>query len=359
MMNPINRRDFLKLGLATLGGLAAAPYTSKMVEFDDRNLVRISTTSVSVHVKPDDITRITGQLYRDEVIPIYDEVDSGTPGYNPIWYRVWGGFIHRARIQKVKNRLNEPKTVFVKDKDLDRVRPILAEVTVPYTQTMVKKSKGWEALYRLYYGTVHWVVGIEEGPDGGLWYQVLDELHDSIYDAPAEHLRIIPPEEYAPISPNVAAGDKRIEVNLTTQVLTAFEYDKAIFETKISSGLALGNVGPDEVPTITPQGKGQVVVKMPSKHMGDGQLVADPEAYELVGVPWCTFFKMDDKKFMGHAFHGTYWHDNFGVPMSHGCVNMRNPDAQWLFRWTTPLAPEFDPLTLDKKGNGTRIEIFD
>lgn len=358
-MNPINRREFLKLGLAALGGLAAAPYLPNYSEFDDRNLVRISNTSVSVHVKPDDITRITGQLYRDEVVHIYDEVDSGTPGYNPIWYRVWGGFVHRARIQKVKLRLNEPQTVFINDKDLDRVRPILAEVTVPYTQTLVWKNKAWQPLYRLYYGTVHWLVGIVEGPDGHQWYQVLDELHDSIYITPAEHLRVIPPEEFAPVSPGVAPGDKHITVNLTTQTVTAYEYDKPVFETSISSGLPRGNPGPNGIPTATPQGTGRVVVKMPSKHMGDGQLVADPEAYELVGVPWCIFFKMDDRSFQGHAFHGTYWHDNFGVPMSHGCVNMRNHEARWLFNWVAPQSAEFDPLTLDKKGNGTKIEIFD
>jgi hypothetical protein len=35
----------------------------------------------------------------------------------------------------------------------------------------------------------------------------------------------------------------------------------------------------------------------------------------------------------GHAFHGTYWHENFGAPMSHGCINMRTEEANWVFRW--------------------------
>ncbi|OQX62000.1 MAG: hypothetical protein B5M51_06740, partial [Anaerolinea sp. 4484_236] len=42
----------------------------------------------------------------------------------------------------------------------------------------------------------------------------------------------------------------------------------------------------------------------------------------------------------GVAIHGTYWHNNFGYPMSHGCINMRNQDAKWLYRWTTP---PYDP----------------
>jgi lipoprotein-anchoring transpeptidase ErfK/SrfK len=81
----------------------------------------------------------------------------------------------------------------------------------------------------------------------------------------------------------------------------------------------------------TPTGEFQVNRKYPSKHMGDGGLTSDIRAYELVDAPWVSFFHE-----AGIAFHGTYWHDNFGYPMSHGCVNMRNEDALWLFRWTTP-----------------------
>jgi hypothetical protein len=71
-------------------------------------------------------------------------------------------------------------------------------------------------------------------------------------------------------------------------------------------------------------------------------------------VPWCGFFT--DK---GHAFHGTYWHENFGITMSHGCINMSNEDAKWLFRWSRPTAgfDEIDKLTLDRKGYGTAVEI--
>ena len=66
--------------------------------------------------------------------------------------------------------------------------------------------------------------------------------------------------------------------------------------------------------------------------MGNGNLFASPEDYELPGVPWTCFFHE-----AGYAFHGTYWHDNFGTPMSRGCINMRIDDAKWLFRWARPL----------------------
>jgi lipoprotein-anchoring transpeptidase ErfK/SrfK len=91
--------------------------------------------------------------------------------------------------------------------------------------------------------------------------------------------------------------------------------------------------------------------------MGSGDLAqaADIDAYQLPGVPWTTFIHFHGRPFQGHAFHGTYWHDNFGVPMSSGCINMRPDEAKWLFRWCLPAAPadQINPLTLDKKGLGT------
>src|SRR3972149_5463620 len=105
-----------------------------------------------------------------------------------------------------------------------------------------------------------------------------------------------------------------------------------------------------------PRGTFNLQSKFPSKHMGDGSLASDIEAYELVGVPWTSFFTST-----GYAFHGTYWHNNFGVPMSRGCVNMRPAEARWLFRWALPIAlpEEFEtPGKVDRKGFGTAVKIF-
>jgi hypothetical protein len=66
--------------------------------------------------------------------------------------------------------------------------------------------------------------------------------------------------------------------------------------------------------------------------MGDGRLTGALDAYELPGVPWTMAFHED-----GYALHGSYWHNNYGRQMSHGCVNMRNQDALWLFRWSEPV----------------------
>jgi lipoprotein-anchoring transpeptidase ErfK/SrfK len=103
--------------------------------------------------------------------------------------------------------------------------------------------------------------------------------------------------------------------------------------------------------TTTPQGRHNVMSKMPSKHMGAGGLAgASADFTPLPGVPWTCFFAEG-----GYALHGTYWHNNFGVQMSRGCVNMRNEDAKWLFRW---VLPESGPSDWEVRGNGTRVEVF-
>jgi hypothetical protein len=238
----------------------------------------------------------------------------------------------------------------------------LAEVTVPYTQAIRLVGKKWIRAYRLYYSSVHWVTGLDTGPDGLPWYRILDDLVRVDYHVPASHLRLIQDDEIAPITPEVPFEKKRIEVSLATQRLTCYEYDQSIFSTIISSGRVNNNPGPNGIPTTTPSGVFSVFTKMPSKHMGSGNLAQadDINAYQLPGVPWTTFIKFRERDYQGHAFHGTYWHDNFGMNMSSGCINMRTEEAKWLFRWCLPAAPaqEIDPLTLDKRGLGTPGVIF-
>ena len=89
--------------------------------------------------------------------------------------------------------------------------------------------------------------------------------------------------------------------------------------------------------------------KYPSKHMGNGNLFASLDDYELPGVPWTSFFTES-----GVAIHGTYWHDNFGTPMSRGCINMRISEAKWIFRWLLPL---HKPDRIFTPGYGTQIFI--
>lgn len=342
----MSRRHFLKLGAFSLVGLAIGPGPGFKddLSLDTGEIIRIASSSVSVYTKPSDKSLIRFQRYRDEIVHVYEEVISPQgPAYNPLWYRVWGGYIHSSYVQLVRYQLNSPLSA-VPEKGL------LAEVSVPVSQAMRYNSfTGWSPLYRLYYQSTHWINGIDQGPDGEGWYRIYDELLRSEYFIPARHMRIVSPDELTPISPQVPPDQKRINVSLARQYLVAYEGDRIVLETRISSGIPSRGSDPASN-TETPRGTFNIQSKMPSKHMGNGELTSDPEAYEYPGVPWTSFFE----PVMGIAFHGTYWHTNYGVTMSHGCINMRCEEAKWLFRWTTPEAAGDE---IEKRGMGTLVVV--
>jgi len=340
-MKPISRRDFLKLGGLAVASLAFTSFLPEFTEFEDIDLVRVATIPVSVYKEPTDKSQIVGTWLPDDLVHVYETINSGTPVFNPIWYRVFGGYMHRARLQKVSIHYNPPLTSLPEPK-------LLAELTVPYTQPYrYNQWDGWIPIpYRVYYTSIQWITGIEAGPDGKAWYKVQDVADkNSFYYIPSMQLRPIATEEIAPIAPEVPFEKKRIEVNLQTQTLVCYQNDQPAFTADVSTGL------PGLYPT--PAGLFNVQDKLPSQRMSTTNRFAGGDL-ALAGVPWVSFFT--DK---GHAFHGTYWHDNFGLPMSHGCVNMRTEDALWLFRWTRPSAgfDEIDKGTLDTKGFGTAINI--
>jgi lipoprotein-anchoring transpeptidase ErfK/SrfK len=349
MKRALSRRDFLKLGSLALGGLAFRPFFPQESDQDYGDLARVAIREIDLRALPDDQSEIVGKRYRDQLVQIYFEMEAtdGPEFYNRLWYRAWGGYLHSAYLQRVKLNFNRPLNEIPEGGQL-------GEVTVPFTQSYsYSRYDGWRHEYRLYYETTHWVTGIDEGPDGEPWYRITDELQPVDYHIPAIHVRPIPAEELIPISPDVPASDKRIEIELARQTLTAFESGEQVFQTKVSTGVSRSTPPENGIPTDTPKGRFNIYSKMPSKHMGDGNLMRgdfDLEAYELVGVPWTTFFAQG-----GYALHGTYWHNNFGWQMSHGCVNMRNEDARWIFRWTTPVN---DNPEIEKTGFGTLVHVF-
>ncbi len=346
MSGKFTRRDFLKYSALGLGSLAFRPLFGQGEDPDYGDIARVATRSVSVYSKPNDKSKILYQRTRDELINIYEEVISPDgPGWNPVWYRVWRGFVHSAYLERVKVILN-PVADTIPEK-----RGRLAEVTVPMSQTMryLAYNKTWEPVYRLYYGSTHWVKGIDMGPDGTPWYRLHDELTEVEYNAPAVHYRLVAPEEFDPISPDVDPGQKHIEVSISQQTMKAFESGKVVKESRVSTGVPDRRNDPSLISTDTPSGEFHVYSKMPSKHMGDGNITSDLDAYELPGVPWTTFFAQH-----GVALHGTYWHTNFGMTMSHGCVNLPTDVAKWVFRWTTPVCA---PDTWEQTGYGTRVVV--
>ena len=107
MSNHISRRDFLKLSALGLSSLAFGPPFNDSLTMDTGLVARVAHPSVSVHVEPDDKSRIIYQRFRDELINVYDEVVSEAgPAWNPNWFRVWRGYVHSAHVQLVKTRLN-------------------------------------------------------------------------------------------------------------------------------------------------------------------------------------------------------------------------------------------------------------
>ena len=126
----------------------------------------------------------------------------------------------------------------------------------------------------------------------------------------------IPQPTFAPLAqgPAVAPGGTRwIDVDLSKQTVYAYEGNSIVNTFLVSTGTALH-------PTVT--GQYHIYVKLLATNMtGPG--------YFLPNVPFTMYF------YKGYGLHGTYWHHNFGHPMSHGCVNLRTSDAQWLFDWAS------------------------
>ena len=139
-------------------------------------------------------------------------------------------------------------------------------------------------------------------------------------------------------------GEKHIYVDLQTQSLYAFEGNKLIMNTLISSGKW----------HPTPPGEYHIWVKLRSTRMAGGE---GADAYDLPNVPYVMFFYNDQvSKAAGFSLHGAYWHNNFGHPMSHGCVNMRIIDAQAIYNWADP--PTQSTTTYATTDNpGTAISI--
>jgi len=137
----------------------------------------------------------------------------------------------------------------------------------------------------------------------------------------AEIVADTPTSEYvaptaAPYVPPVAStggGEHWIDVNLSEQRVYAYEGDTVVNSFIVSTGTW-------QTPTVT--GRYKIWIKLLSTTMtGPG--------YYLPNVPYTMYF------YKGYGLHGTYWHNNFGTPMSHGCVNLRTSDAEWLYNFSS------------------------
>ena len=345
MSSSVSRRDFLKLGALSLTALAARPLLPRQQDLGSGLIGRVAYESVSVFDSPRLHSRTVGFRFRDELLNIHYPVTSlWGPAYNPLWYRILGGYVHSARVQPVGIQFNEALVSLPENGRLSRL-------TVPSSQPYSFHSQnGWqiEDRYLLYFDSNHWVTDIVEGPGGEPWYQITEAWEQVQYYVAARHLEPYEGASLTPISPDVPAGEKRMEVSLAKQSLTAYEGDQIVLKTSVSTGVrnSPNNTG---LSTETPTGIFNVNSKLSAKYMGASRLTDNLGDKFLPGVPWTAFFAEG-----GYAIHGAYWHNNFGAPMSRGCINVRPKEAQWLYRWMTPTA-EADEW--EARGYGTRLVV--
>ncbi len=345
----LSRRSFLQTSLLSACSFLFQPFKINIpIDIELPPPIgqgRVSTTIIYYYQEPSFKSKRNGILLRDELIALYDTIISPNgPGYNPRWYQISKGYIHSGYIQRVERaKLNIPPLKEV------RTEGQLGEISVPFTRSYRLVGKEWQPLYRLYFGSVHWITDVLKGRDRRTWYQLTDERMHVHHIVPGVHVRPLPDRELSPLSRHVPAEEKRIQVSIPEQKLIASEGSRTIFQIPISSGMRLTEPPANGIPTETPIGRFRISTKMPSKHMGEGNLSDDIEAYELLGVPWVGFFHSD-----GYGVHGTYWHDNFGRRMSHGCINVPSQYAKWLYRWMDPVIGIGEWY---RRGSGTVIEI--
>jgi hypothetical protein len=346
---PLSRRDFLKLsGMGVLGAILpqpqlqswwAGPESVPLQSSFDVQQGRVTARLIWLYDKPSyNATRL--KLYwQDSVLTITGVAISDDPNaYNRVWYQIGSeGYAYSGTLQPVRTILNTASLNIP-------AAGQLGEVTVPYTDAHLLPDTNSSAAYRIYYETVHWVLSaVTSASDGKTWYRILDDKWNKHYYVPGEHLRLIPDEELAPLSPDVPDKQKKIQVQLKAQLVYAYENDQPVFITRAATGKAF-RYGI----YTTPAGEFMTYHKRPTRHMAAGDITAD--GYDLPGVPWVMYFTE-----AGLSLHGTFWHNDFGTPKSHGCVNLSSTAAKWLFRWTNPVVKPDEQYAY--RTSGTQLEI--
>lgn len=343
-IHSLSRREFLRLGSISLVSLLAVSnttfaYAESLAQTSgEAGLGRITTNKVDMYDSPSLDGKLIRTLWKDLVMPINKvEIGLGEPAHNKVWYLMNNeGYVHSGSVQPVEIRKNDPAASIPE-------KGVLAEVTVPFTDAIWNPIFKKLVAYRLYYSTTHWILDVLQDDKGETWYEVLEDFYQFRYFVQSSHLRIIPPDETSTLSPNVSAADKKLEVHLRDQIVIAYEADLPVQMFRCSGGTKFYDH------YLTPTGSFTTDYKRPSRHMINGNK-ATATTFDLPGVPWVTFFTED-----GISFHGTYWHNDFGRPRSHGCINLPSEAAKWVYRWTLPNVPYEEQRAY--KNGGTRVTV--
>jgi hypothetical protein len=258
-------------------------------------------------------------LPADAVIPLHEQLVGASVGDhgNTTWFRTDGGYVHSAWVQLVDDQPQLAESAAA------ALAGFWAQVSVPFVD--LAHAPGAAPRARLYFSSVYRVTGLTLDGSGAPWYRVSDGMRGGGF-APARGLRRLGADELAPISPGVV--DKLIDINLGNHIVTLIERGSPVFEARCASGR-------DAPDTFTPKGGFRVLRKSHGAHMRGA--LGTPDAYDLPGVPFATFFTA-----RGVALHGAYWHFDWGARRTRGCVNLDSDDARFVWRWA---------------GLGTRVRV--
>lgn len=373
--SPISRRSFLKLGGLAFSSIFFLPgaginaphaglrvnsktlsaHLESAAEVMQQNKVfslsgfaqslaydqgRVCEDYVDAFTTPDFNSKRTAVFWKDSVLPITSvAISEDTSSHNLVWYQVAGaGYVHSGSVQPVRTILNEV------NKEIP-VEGRLAEVTVPFTDARWSANKTDRVAYRIYFETTHWVTGLTQDESGDYWYSIIDDKYKHNYYIQAQHVRLVPGSELIQISSLIPNSLKRIRIFLEHQILVAYEQEHPVFFSRVATG-GIFSTGT----YTTPTGIFQTFHKRPSRHMAAGDLASN--GYDLPGVPWISYITPS-----GIAIHGTYWHNNFGKPRSHGCINLSSQASKWIYRWTNPMVPYSEQVIYEF--SGTLVEVVE
>jgi len=310
-----------------------------------------------MHIGPNENSALVKPLIEDTVVVWEKEVVGEAPGglVSRRWVQTPEGFVYAPFLQDCRSIINSPVGT-LPNNSLGLGPGRWVEVTVPYVDLLLEnppaRSPWVQAVQhpRLYYTQVVWIDEIRDAMDGTPQYRVNERYaYGDIFWADAKTFRILTDDDFTPISPNVA--EKKVLVNLTYQYLQCFEGSREVYYCRCSTGAKFNAAGEPVDNWSTPPGPHPINRKLASMHMSGG---STGNGYDTAGIGWVSLFAEG-----GVAVHSTFWHNDFGVPRSHGCVNVLPEDAKWVFRWTTPTVP-YDPgdVTVQMPG-GTIVDVVE
>lgn len=362
----LNRRQFLKKSLVGAGGIVLLPsFDKKLLSLDEwpqaeylgRNTVYLPS-SLPIRSRPSVDGSVIRYLSEDECVIWLHEVIGESPigRTSKKWVETPEGYIYGPSLQKVQNFPN----VSVMDlPTFGEDRGMWVEVTVPYVNIEIANPPArapWlievsQTLWRLYYSQVIWVDDIKTTTDGLVLYRINERYgsYGDVFWADSTAFRQITDAEISPINPE--AADKKIIVNINQQTLSCYEGNNEVFFCQVSTGRKLDEFGIPVDTWATPAGTHWIWRKLISLHMSGGGTGA---GWDTMAIPWTSLFVGD-----GVAIHSTFWHNDFGTPKSHGCVNALPEDAKWIFRWTTPRVAYNPGDITNNTYEGTRIEVIE